>query len=107
MFFFLMLRPPPEPTLFPYTSSSDLAVSAPRHRGGRHGRRGSPARARDDDREQGRGPMRSEEHTSELQSPDHLVCRLLLEKKNTVVPLGGVAWWVDKPTCNHANTTEC
>src|SRR5207244_13295645 len=29
------------------------------------------------------GPVRSEEHTSELQSPDHLVCRLLLEKKNT------------------------
>src|SRR5258708_23096782 len=28
-------------------------------------------------------PMRSEEHTSELQSPDHLVCRLLLEKKKT------------------------
>src|SRR5207244_6640267 len=28
-------------------------------------------------------PIRSEEHTSELQSPDHLVCRLLLEKKNT------------------------
>src|SRR5207244_12697909 len=28
-------------------------------------------------------PKRSEEHTSELQSPDHLVCRLLLEKKNT------------------------
>src|SRR5258708_21900883 len=30
----------------------------------------------------GLGPVRSEEHTSELQSPDHLVCRLLLEKKN-------------------------
>src|SRR5258708_20115192 len=30
--------------------------------------------------------MRSEEHTSELQSPDHLVCRLLLEKKNTHLP---------------------
>src|SRR5947208_8228882 len=30
----------------------------------------------------GRYPARSEEHTSELQSPDHLVCRLLLEKKN-------------------------
>src|SRR5947208_5167703 len=30
--------------------------------------------------------MRSEEHTSELQSPDHLVCRLLLEKKNTMQP---------------------
>src|SRR5258708_21836209 len=32
---------------------------------------------------------RSEEHTSELQSPDHLVCRLLLEKKNTARPLRG------------------
>src|SRR5258708_28155018 len=32
---------------------------------------------------------RSEEHTSELQSPDHLVCRLLLEKKNTPLPLRG------------------
>src|SRR5258708_14458201 len=30
-----------------------------------------------------KGPVRSEEHTSELQSPDHLVCRLLLEKKKT------------------------
>src|SRR5207244_8341844 len=30
---------------------------------------------------QGEGDLRSEEHTSELQSPDHLVCRLLLEKK--------------------------
>src|SRR5258708_20909086 len=30
-------------------------------------------------------PSRSEEHTSELQSPDHLVCRLLLEKKNTLL----------------------
>src|SRR6185436_20976506 len=43
---------------------------------------------------------RSEEHTSELQSPDHLVCRLLLEKKNRV--LGGhlaeepeiIVWWL-------------
>src|SRR5207244_6488638 len=34
-------------------------------------------------REGGGGGGRSEEHTSELQSPDHLVCRLLLEKKNT------------------------
>src|SRR5207244_11666891 len=32
-----------------------------------------------------RGLMRSEEHTSELQSPDHLVCRLLLEKKNNTL----------------------
>src|SRR5438552_7545049 len=34
----------------------------------------------------GGGPWRSEEHTSELQSPDHLVCRLLLEKKKTIAP---------------------
>src|SRR5438552_10373006 len=33
-----------------------------------------------------RGSARSEEHTSELQSPDHLVCRLLLEKKNRNFP---------------------
>src|SRR5258708_18288013 len=31
-------------------------------------------------------PSRSEEHTSELQSPDHLVCRLLLEKKKSLIP---------------------
>src|SRR5258708_32090690 len=70
-FFFLMIRRPPRSTLFPYTTlfrSSSL-----------------PA-----------WPIsfwlrrrhviffwRSEEHTSELQSPDHLVCRLLLEKKNS------------------------
>src|SRR5258708_31584127 len=40
-------------------------------------RRGGPAPSR-----KRRGCPRSEEHTSELQSPDHLVCRLLLEKKN-------------------------
>src|SRR5258708_10652523 len=34
-----------------------------------------------------RCPMRSEEHTSELQSPDHLVCRLLLEKKKNDTPV--------------------
>src|SRR5207253_7353880 len=44
--------------------------------GGRRGRR-PPARAR--------RPSRSEEHTSELQSRGHLVCRLLLEKKNTTL----------------------
>src|SRR5258708_27027592 len=38
---------------------------------------------------------RSEEHTSELQSPDHLVCRLLLEKKNSIL---------SKPTCSAINS---
>src|SRR5258708_21844183 len=37
-----------------------------------------------------KGDERSEEHTSELQSPDHLVCRLLLEKNNTTSPNAGV-----------------
>src|SRR5258708_33336238 len=73
-FFFLMIRRPPRSTLFPYTT---LFRSAP----SQHCRpfwmpRASTGKllARSENR-------RSEEHTSELQSPDHLVCRLLLEKK--------------------------
>src|SRR5574344_2340376 len=69
-FFFLMIRRPPRSTLFPYTTlfRSDLldfhdfffgALIFPCEE----------------------SIERSEEHTSELQSPDHLVCRLLLEKK--------------------------
>src|SRR5437899_12863484 len=77
-FFFLMIRPPPRSTLFPYTTLFrslgsdrglegaepflDLLATAPQVR---------LAFAR----------RRSEEHTSELQSLRHLVCRLLLEKK--------------------------
>src|SRR6266487_4914539 len=77
IFFFLMIRRPPRSTLFPYTTlfRSPAAAGPPRDRsasagGARRGRR--PRRGRRD---------RSEEHTSELQSPVHLVCRLLLEKK--------------------------
>src|SRR5438552_11678323 len=62
-----MIRRPPRSTLFPYTTL--FRSLAHRCRPGR------PA-IPDDHR-----PERSEEHTSELQSPDHLVCRLLLEKK--------------------------
>src|SRR5438552_9304433 len=74
--FFLTLRRPPRPTLFPYTT---LFRSDP-HRGHHHA---VPRRATVQHvaREHGHH-HRSEEHTSELQSPDHLVCRLLLEKKN-------------------------
>src|SRR5258708_34513663 len=39
------------------------------------------------------GPTRSEEHTSELQSPDHLVCRLLLEKKNMSTTINCMSLW--------------
>src|SRR5438552_18628745 len=71
-FFFLMVRPPPRSTLFPYTTL--FRSRRRRRRCSRSGtwRRTSPRTPR---------PPRSEEHTSELQSPDHLVCRLLLEKK--------------------------
>src|SRR5256885_7100592 len=80
VFFFLMIRRPPRSTLFPYTtlfrsarvrvqawtaSSIWLSECTPGTN--------SPAM---------RPPRRSEEHTSELQSPCNLVCRLLLEKKD-------------------------
>src|SRR5258708_13427576 len=68
-----MIRRPPRSTLFPYTT---LFRSPRPYRRARAGDpRLGPSRARRRDRD------RSEEHTSELQSPDHLVCRLLLEKK--------------------------
>src|SRR5258708_29682734 len=69
-----MIRRPPRSTLFPYTT---LFRSLDRQRLDRRvqGRQEAP-------RDRGRvSHRRSEEHTSELQSPDHLVCRLLLEKK--------------------------
>src|SRR3989442_11543724 len=78
-----MIRRPPRSTLFPYTtlfrslpglaavlSDRDLALLC--REAGHRGRRDYRPR---------RGRPRSEEHTSELQSRPHLVCRLLLEKK--------------------------
>src|SRR6266568_8180885 len=81
-FFFLMIRRPPRSTLFPYTT---LFRSGGRGCAGRPGRRSSRPRARGLHAPPGEParPARSEEHTSELQSQFHLVCRLLLEKKNT------------------------
>src|SRR5437879_10888835 len=73
-----MLRRPPRSTLFPYTT---LFRSPTRTVGGPPGMRG-PGLAF-----QGAGGERSEEHTSELQSPMYLVCRLLLEKKNNTTIL--------------------
>src|SRR2546422_4625556 len=75
-----MIRRPPRSTLFPYTT---LFRSPGPHRLD-HGTRGT-ARPSPSARLRGetgcRLPARSEEHTSELQSRLHLVCRLLLEKK--------------------------
>src|SRR2546429_2523290 len=93
-FFFLMIRRPPRSTLFPYTTLfrsalagiclsartvrarpllASLVGQQPPHRRG-----GGPVHRRPD-------LARSEEHTSELQSRLHLVCRLLLEKKKKTV----------------------
>src|SRR5258708_14482862 len=74
-FFFLMIRRPPRSTLFPYTTlfRSGIGIS------------GVPLDKTPSELDVAHWctqAMRSEEHTSELQSPDHLVCRLLLEKKN-------------------------
>src|SRR5439155_23206227 len=85
-FFFLLIRPPPRSTLFPYTTlfrSHRDAGEGDRdeigqHTDWRHGTEGERADRRGDERGDNR---RSEEHTSELQSRGHLVCRLLLEKK--------------------------
>src|SRR2546430_11274759 len=78
IFFFLMIRRPPRSTLFPYTTlfrsdfmqRSAISVTSLSTETGRSTRASSPAAA-----------IRSEEHTSELQSQSNLVCRLLLEKK--------------------------
>src|SRR5207253_10547415 len=84
-FFFLMIRPPPRSTLFPYTTlfrSGHGAAPGILAQGLRCAseRRRVPLRvAREQGPRSDRG--RSEEHTSELQSRGHLVCRLLLEKK--------------------------
>src|SRR5438876_5843218 len=94
-----MTRRPPRSTLFPYTT----LFRSPERRGGGAarrlrgrlgsggpGRQGPPRRARSQRLQLVRlhpaysdRRLRSEEHTSELQSPVHLVCRLLLEKKKT------------------------
>src|SRR5256885_3425842 len=87
-----MIRRPPRSTLFPYTTlfrspsletlrswdEASLAISD------------ATARA---------GLLRSEEHTSELQSPCNLVCRLLLEKKKklTGTRLSGLKWTFSRP----------
>src|SRR5438045_5570124 len=83
-FFFLLLRLPPRSTLFPYTRSSDLGVMHyfVTQRIPEIGvRMAFGACGKDIVSLFMRRAMRSEEHTSELQSLRHLVCRLLLEKK--------------------------
>src|SRR5258708_24146733 len=87
-----MIRRPPRSTLFPYTTlfrSRQLGHEVADARHGRQfdfdsfrGRREEGGEKCAGEQQHGsKAEGRSEEHTSELQSPDHLVCRLLLEKK--------------------------
>src|SRR3712207_8497933 len=81
-----MIRRPPRSTLVPYTTlfrslARRLRALHPVGPRGRLPRRPPALRAR-----RGAGRGRSEEHTSELQSRQYLVCRLLLEKKTTTAP---------------------
>src|SRR2546426_3583500 len=80
-----MIRRPPRSTLFPYTtlfrSCPRSAASPPGTRVADTGRCRRATRSRRGSAGRSAGGTRSEEHTSELQSPCNLVCRLLLEKK--------------------------
>src|SRR5438552_16928823 len=75
LFFFLIIRRPPRSTLFPYTTLFRSLGNRGRCEASRWIPLACPEQVGD------RRIGRSEEHMSELQSPDHLVCRLLLEKK--------------------------
>src|SRR5258708_26574915 len=87
-----MIRRPPRSTLFPYTTLFRSRAARPRLARTLRAPTRGPQR-----RSHGTLPRpvvperlrRSEEHTSELQSPDHLVCRLLLEKKKNKILRGG------------------
>src|SRR5262249_57976875 len=91
LFFFLIIRPPPRSTLFPYTTlfrslrPGDVSARVEGLRSASRSRRSVPLALPDlAHGRAGTGPhprQRSEEHTSELQSLTNLVCRLLLEKK--------------------------
>src|SRR5256885_11218720 len=102
-FFFLMIRRPPRSTLFPYTT---LFRSLQGRRRGQHPAGGQAHRLQRQQPQRVHGAVRSEEHTSELQSPCNLVCRLLLEKKikyrccsiRYITPSKRTTHWTSVPT---------
>src|SRR5690606_41942494 len=89
LFFFSLPRPPPRSTLFPYTTlfrspGGERLDALPQRRRETEVEQLGEVASRDGERRH----ARSEEHTSELQSRENLVCRLLLEKKKEEVRLG-------------------
>src|SRR5690348_17803322 len=93
-----MIRRPPRSTLFPYTTL--FRSGAPRAHG--------PHLARHAGRAHLVPQERSEEHTSELQSPVHLVCRLLLEKKkHTKTEQILIQHNHTPPSCPHVLHSQC
>src|SRR5258708_29295458 len=105
-FFFLMIRRPPRSTLFPYTTlfRSNKPELTELFKKILKGMNDATRKLVEESAASGESLVisvngRSEEHTSELQSPDHLVCRLLLEKKN---PLNAARLVPsDAPFCPH------
>src|SRR5437764_6003445 len=99
----VLIQRPPSSTLFPYTTL--FRSNAGEARGGLGAAPGGGGRNRNRRRQWGHpgaAPSpRSEEHTSELQSPMYLVCRLLLEKKNTRSPADGTS---PGPCCPPSST---
>src|SRR5947199_1676196 len=82
-FFFLLIRRPPRSTLFPYTTLFRSSMAGGGGASSRAGVSDGPTGSRAASGVLKYFTGRSEEHTSELQSLRHLVCRLLLEKKKT------------------------
>src|SRR5258708_25691210 len=92
-----MIRRPPRSTLFPYTTLFRSVIN--------NAGIAQPGGFMAPDSEE--VARRSEEHTSELQSPDHLVCRLLLEKKKKKKAMKkSIYRRVDMSNCKCANTYE-
>src|SRR5438876_2840234 len=88
-----MIRRPPRSTLFPYTTLFRSSESTPTR---------SPTACTSSSASSW-SRTRSEEHTSELQSPVHLVCRLLLEKKNEEYQFLQRALWIIHLQCHEHN----
>src|SRR5256885_7010081 len=108
-----MIRRPPRSTLFPYTTlfRSALLLAHQRAQAGQCFQRelgpcaGQQVAMRGIKQRLAIGHVRSEEHTSELQSPCNLVCRLLLEKKNTIIENVITTLHCTSDTTTSANTT--